>query len=72
MCSSVSKRTSYIYILHIVELRLDNVLLNKRVQRALDRSPEKSVEGHSECPLQKTTRWCCKPNIKALGLVDFT
>jgi len=29
------------------------------------------VKGHSWAPLQRTTRWCCKPNIKALGLVDF-
>ena len=33
--------------------------------------PEKKVKGDSGAPLQRTTRWCCKPNIKALGLVDF-
>jgi len=54
--------------------------INKRAQRALGRSPEEKVKGHSGAiyrgPLMlstkywwRTSRWCYTSNMKALGLV---
>jgi len=54
--------------------------INKRAQKALGRSPEEKVKGHSGAiykgPLmlstkywQRISRWCYTSNIKALGLV---
>ena len=53
---------------------------NKRAQRALGRSPEENIKGHSGAIYrgtlmlstkywQRTSRWCYTSNMKALGLV---
>jgi len=43
--------------------------LNKKAQRALGRSPEEKVKGHSEAIYRGPLDDAIYPNMKALGLV---